>query len=102
MQNYSGSGNQPQGLHPPQGLQGLHAAQGLHGLQALQEARTMGFSPAETAVGSRAAPAVMVTTVTATMVSFNIVLLSPLFSNRFYNGENAASEKGSRRGIAIS
>jgi hypothetical protein len=79
-------------LHPPQGLQGLQAAQGLHGLQAAhglhglqppQDAKTMGFSPAETAVGSREAPAVMVMTVTATMVSFNIVSISPLNSLRF-------------------
>jgi alkylation response protein AidB-like acyl-CoA dehydrogenase len=107
-----------QGLH---GLQAPHAAaQGLHGLQAPQEARTMGFSPAETAVGSKEAPAVMVTTVTATMVSFNIASLSPMIlrllrpesSNpqlRLFetwtvidNGGNNLREKGSRSGIAIS
>ena len=111
MQNYSGSGNQPQGLH---------AAQGLHGLQALQEATTMGFSPAETAVGSKEAPAVMVMTVTATMVSFNIASTSPLFALLFRpessnpqmrvfetwtvgdNGANNSREKGFRGGIAIS
>jgi len=79
-------------LHPPQGLQGLQAAQGLHGLQAAhglhglqppQDAKTMGFSPAETAVGSKEAPAVMVMTVTATMVSFNIASTSSLFALLF-------------------
>jgi len=107
----------PQGLQPPQGLHGLHAA---HGLQALQAARTIGFSLAETAVGSVKAPAIMVTTVTATMVSFNLGSTSPLSSllirpgysntgNRVFetwtvrdNGGNNSPEKGSRAGIAIS
>jgi hypothetical protein len=42
----------------------------------------MGFSAADTAVGSRDAPAVMVTTVMATMVSFNIVSLTPVVTFR--------------------
>jgi hypothetical protein len=61
-----------QGLQGLQGLHGFALAQGLHGLQALQAAKTIGASPAETAVGRMAPPAAIVTTLTAIMVSLSI------------------------------
>jgi hypothetical protein len=50
----------------------LQAPQGLQGLQAWASATTIGVSPAEAEEGANAAPAAMVTTVTATTVSLII------------------------------